>query len=104
MAKRGIIFTLGVFAVGGITALAIGEAATPGSSKKVTDAAGVAVMNAEVSGGAMVSTGIQVVVPIAGDALTAVQNSGIGDVFTQGAPATGAADPTAVPPAAAPTD
>lgn len=95
-----ILRTFGVLAVGFAGCLAIGEAATPGSSAPIVDATARGGDGAIQATGELVNTGVQTVIPVAANAMTAVRNSGIGAGLLT--PDTTATDPGAVPPAAVP--
>jgi hypothetical protein len=96
MAKKGLLYSIGVAGLGYVLCLGIGEASTPGSAHKNVNAAATAGMEAENGGGALVSNGIDNLAPIAASTRDAMAQSGIGNMFSQ-APATGTNDPTQVP-------
>lgn len=102
MAKRGFLFTAGCVLMGGVAALAIGEAATPGSAHKVVVAGTSAGMEAENGVGAFTSNGLDNLAPVLASGRDALAQSGIGNMLG-GSPQVGADDPTAVP-AAGSTD
>lgn len=101
MAKKGLLYSIGVASLGFVACLAVGEARNPGSAHQTVNATATAGMEAENGGGALVSNGLDNVGPVLASGKNAIQQSGIGDVFSGQQPAAGANDPTAVPPAGA---
>lgn len=100
-----IIRTFGVLAVGFTVAVAVGEAATPGSGAKTVNAVVTAGDSSIQGAGELTNTGVQVAIPVVGNAVDSARNSGVfNSLLTPDTTATapGAVPPAAVPPAATP--